>query len=92
VSITRDDIRAWLAWAIEKNATHMFVVCDMFDWEDYPVFVSSPEECLLKFEELNGPNMQKIMEVYDLSLDLEAQLSERRALHLPADGVADVPS
>ena len=33
------DIRDWLKRAPD-GATHMLVVCDMFDWSDYPVFVT----------------------------------------------------
>ena len=78
---TAEDIRAWLTYALNKNATHMLVVCDTFEWEDYPVEVYS-DQSVTDIIEANSRNMQKVMEVYNLSLDLEAQLSEPRAYNI----------
>ena len=80
----QEDIRAWIDEAKSKGATHLIVACDTFDHEDYPIPCMSAQECRDKFKSHNGPNMQKVMEVYDLSLDIEEQLNERRAMHLPA--------
>jgi hypothetical protein len=35
------------------------------------------------YRQYNGPNMQKVMEVYDLAMNKSEQLAERRAMHLP---------
>jgi len=45
----------------------LIVVCDQFDWEDYPVYVTATEDVNEKRKLYNGANMQKIMEVYVLS-------------------------
>lgn len=77
--ITKKDIRNWLKRA-EKNHTHMIVIYDAFDYDDYPIFVSKGEnvnEVYVKFTE----SMQNVMEVYDLKMDLEEQLNEQRAFH-----------
>jgi len=75
--ITREDIYDWLTGDRRKSHhTHMLVVVDTFDYGDYPVFTSSVHEAIEKY---NGNNMQQVMEVYDLSLDLEKQLNEHRA-------------
>ncbi len=79
MAATRQDIRQWLKEA-PKKATHMAVVCDTFDWEDYPVYVEKGEDArekLLRYEK--GENMQTLMEVYNLSMDLEKQMNEHRA-------------
>ena len=39
MATTKQVIRRWLKEAKAKGATHMIVVCDTFDHEDYPVFV-----------------------------------------------------
>ena len=64
-----------------EDITHMLVVCDTFDWEDYPVYVTKDEDVRKKYDEYNGPNMQKVMEVYSYSHNLEDQLNEGRAFH-----------
>jgi hypothetical protein len=77
---TVQDIRRWLARADEDDE-FMVVVCDTFDYEDYPVFCTA-SECIERVEDPGS--MQRVMEVYDLSMDLEAQLRERRAWHPPS--------
>ena len=79
---TKQDISDWLNRGKKEGATHVIVVCDDYDHEDYPVYVQpgeDPREVSKRFIGTN--NMQQIMEVYKLSDDLEAQLSEHRAFH-----------
>jgi Lar family restriction alleviation protein len=82
MAATQEDIRGWLKRA-SANTTYMLVVCDTYDWSDYPVYVVGDEDVRKKYEGFNGKNMQQVMEVYDLSMDLEKQLAEHRAMHLP---------
>jgi hypothetical protein len=81
MAASREDIRGWLERAAQKGATHVIVVCDTFDHEDYPVEVMPGEDSRRKAEGYSGKNMQRVMEVYDLRLPLEAQLAEGRAFH-----------
>ena len=49
-----------------SGATHMLIVCDTFSYEDYPVYVWANEdvnERILHYSQ----NMQRVMEVYNLS-------------------------
>jgi len=39
MSTSREQISKWFDRAKEHGATHMLVVCDTFDWEDYSVEV-----------------------------------------------------
>lgn len=71
----------WFNDGVDLGATHMIVVCDTFDWEDFPVYVMSTEDALEKFGELHEHNMQKVMEVYNLRLDRDDQMAEWRAFH-----------
>jgi len=75
---TKQDIREWLEEGQEQGATHVIVMCDTFDWSDYPVFVS-PDEKVREVEEEKRGNMQTVIEVYNLSMDLDEQLNEFRA-------------
>ena len=58
----------------------MIVMCDTYDHEDYPVFVKSGEVVADAIKRATG-SMARLMEVYAMHLDLEAQLSEHRAYH-----------
>jgi hypothetical protein len=89
LSTTQALISEWFDDAKISGATHMLVVCDTYDHVDYPVRVKSTDDGRKIFAAYNGPNMQRVMEVYDLSLDKFSQLSERRAFHLPPQEPAD---
>lgn len=78
---TKKHISEWFERGLAQGATHMIVVCDTFDHEDYPVFVKQDQSAREVAAEYDGKNMQRIMEVYDLRIDKAAQLSEHRAFH-----------
>ena len=78
-----DYIKGCLKNGEGKGYSHMLMVCDTFDYEDYPVFVSEGEDVnayISKYQDYQ--KMSKVMEVYSYALDLDAQLKERRAWHL----------
>ncbi len=61
------------------KATHVIVVCDTFDHSDYPVFVSSSEDVREKERKYKNIRLQRVMEIYNLSMSLDDQLNEYRA-------------
>jgi len=84
MAATKDDIRRWVENSKSQNYDYVIIVCDQYDWSDFPVPVMEKD-----FEEAYKANTGqhnacKIMEVYDLKLDIESQLNERRAFHYPA--------
>ena len=81
MAASQGDIRGWIARARSEGATHMIVVCDSFDHDDYPVLVKPGEDAREVASRYDGKNMQCIMEVYSMALDTEGQLQERRAFH-----------
>ncbi len=81
MAASREDIQGWLKRGQDKGATHVIVVCDTFDYDDYPVFVMPGEDARAKADEHNGKNMQKVMEVYNLGMDIGRQRAERRAFN-----------
>lgn len=85
MAATKQDIKSWLYEGLEKSAKYIIIVCDTYDWEDYPVFIGENDDFWSRYNHYDGQNMQKIMEVYDLSMDIEQQLNEHRARHLPND-------
>lgn len=78
---TQKDIKRWFDEGIRRGAKWMLVLCDTFDYEDYPVYTTTATDTLSRYN--NPGKMQRVMEVYDLSLDAEPQLCERRSLNLP---------
>ena len=81
MAASRAEIEEWFDVGKAGGATHMIVVCDTFDWEDYPVYVTEYQdvnEMVPKYQ----TNMQKVMEVYNLSMDKAEQMAEDRAFNL----------
>ena len=82
MAATYEEIKGWLDEGRKrKDITHMIVVCDTWDHEDYPVYVAKSEEVRVKYEEYCGKDMQKVMEVYSYNRPLETQLQETRSFH-----------
>lgn len=78
---TRDDIKNWLNDGKRQGASHMLVVCDTFDYEDYPVYVKPENNLAEVCNRIHNVDTERIMEVYDLSMNLDKQLAEHRAWH-----------
>jgi hypothetical protein len=70
---TVEDLKEWYAQAKKEKATYMIVVCDTFDHEDYPVYVKKGEDIHERVANYNGPNMQRIMEVYCMKKPFDKQ-------------------
>jgi hypothetical protein len=81
MTTTKPQLIAWFDRGVERQATHMIVVCDTFNYEDYPVYVSPDQDAQTEAAKYNGANMQRIMEVYNLHLDRDQQMAEYRAFH-----------
>lgn len=87
MATTKEDIGRWFARGVEDGARHMLVVCDTFDYDDYPVYTKTDAECLAKYK---APGeMQKVMEVYDLGADMAEQLNTHRVFRLPTPATHD---
>jgi hypothetical protein len=84
----RQQISDWFDEGVGKSATHMIVVCDTYDHDDYPVFATSDDDCIQKHQFYNTAPMQRVMEVYDLRQPKDRQMSERRSLNIPTPRVA----
>ncbi len=82
MAATKDKIREWVERGVKTGATHVIVVCDTWDYEDYPVYVESSQSVQEKLSYYQNASMQRVMEVYNLSMDIKAQLNEHRAWHL----------
>lgn len=73
------EIKSWFERGTQNEQnTHMIVVCDTFDYDDYPVYVSQDEDVHKVEKKCNEQSMQRVMEVYNLKKDMEEQLSMER--------------
>lgn len=77
------DIQGWFRAGVKDKRTHMIVVCDTYDHDDYPVYVGKGDDFYVIYDRYSdGQNMQRIMEVYDLSKSWFDQ-SKGRAHNVP---------
>lgn len=76
----RDLIRSWLEEGRMREATHVIVVVNKV-WDDFAVYVMPGEDSQEVAARYQDIDRQRIMEVYSLSMDVEAQLCEDRAFH-----------
>jgi hypothetical protein len=80
MTTSKNTIRNWLARGKEKGASHVVVMCDTWDWTDYPAFAMPGQDPQEEAKKADG-GMAKIMECYDLGMDIDAQMNEHRAQH-----------
>ena len=63
---TRKMVEDWTREGKEQGAKHTIIVCDCFDYEDYPVHIFPHDDLAAKIREYNDySKMSKIMEVID---------------------------
>jgi hypothetical protein len=82
MATTQKDIEGWLKEAKKEGATHVIIVCDTFDHEDYPVSVMPNEDVKEVMKQYDNKDMQRLMEVYSLRKPLKPQLQKFRAFEL----------
>lgn len=91
MTATQNDIVGWFKEGQEHGATHMIVVHNTFDHENFPVYVLPGEDVRKEAEKFgydhtnghpveNG-NCEKVEEVYSLTKPMEPQIDESRAFH-----------
>jgi hypothetical protein len=79
---SKNEICEWFERGVSDGQRYMIVVCDTFDWSDYPVYATA-ETFAEQFWKHSNVNMQMVMEVYDLSRDRTKQLIARRSFSFP---------
>ena len=82
MAANKSQIRKWIDNGIKTRATHVIIVYDRWDYEDFPVYVNKDQSVEKVIESYNGKNMNSVMEVYNLSIDIEVQLNEFRSWNL----------
>ena|ERR1035437_8641602 len=80
---TKAEISEWFDRGLVEKAKYMIVLVDTFDHDDYPAYYDSADGCLRKYH--NPGSMQRVMEVYDLTMDKEEQLNAKLVMNLPKE-------
>lgn len=91
MSTTRGQISKWFEEGKRMGATHMVVVCDTYDYSDFPIYVMPGEDARKKAFEYGdeqyglpvkvNSNMSKVVEVYSMALPIEDQLKPHRVFN-----------
>ena len=82
----KEDIRAWFEEGVADGMKYMLVVYDRMggpDDFDSPYYYQTAKEAQKAYARLSGESLYEVMEAYDLSMNIEIQLAEKRAWHLP---------
>ena len=77
MSTSLKDLAEWFEHGRASSNSHMIVVCDTFDHEDYPVYVKIWQNFWTEFNKYHNQNMQRIMEVYDYAIPWSKQSTGR---------------
>lgn len=73
---TISDISFWFDRGVIDGRRFMVIICDKFDWEDYPEYFDSEDAARSTMS--NPGTMHKFMEAYDLKADKALQMAARR--------------
>ncbi len=85
-AVGQSEIREWFQKGVDKGAKYMLIVYDRMggpDDFDSPCYYDTAEDAEEALADFGRDELSKVMEAYDLSLDMEFQLAEKRAWHLP---------
>lgn len=77
MSTSNEQLENWFNDGIENNQRWMLIICDTYEWSDYPVYFSADQkdECLKRISQAQaGDNMQRLMECYDFDISKSKQL------------------
>jgi hypothetical protein len=81
MSASKAEIRTWLE-SSPKDVSHMIVVRDTFDYEDYPIYVDKGEDVQKLVDHYDNKPSSKTVEVYNLKMDHQKQLREKHSWHI----------
>lgn len=56
----------WIQRALDEGASYIIVVCDTFDFDDYPVYVYPGQDPHKIANEYDQKSMQKVEELFSL--------------------------
>lgn len=75
MSTSLKQIAEWFEHGRQDSAMHMIIVCDTFNYDDYPVYVRSWQDFWTEYAKYDNKDMQKVMEVYSYAIPWSKQSS-----------------
>ncbi len=82
--ISKHEIEEMVKEGVNKGYSHVMIICDKFDYEYYPKYISYDEDVdkiIEHYDSENFSNLEVIEEIYNYDLDLDMQLNEKRSYH-----------
>lgn len=80
---TKNELKEWFETiGSPQQHSHMIVVTDTYDYEDYPVYVKLSENVHDVLAKIGNQSMSKITEIYSYSQSILPQLEEHRAWNI----------
>jgi len=86
IAASKEEIREWFIEGVNGKHKYMVVVYDLMEFpdnSDTAYYADSTEKVLDMVARFRKDELSEVMEVYDLMADMDAQLAEKRAWHLP---------
>lgn len=79
MAVTKNELRLWFDIGVKQGDSHMAVFMDTFDYDDYPVYINAinSEHAISAINKHDD----RLMEVYNLTMDRESQMAEHRAFN-----------
>lgn len=72
---TRETLSRWFDSGVENGDAGMIILCDTFEYSDYPVYVRDRQDFDEKLKEQEAKSMTRVMETYDLVADKDKQMA-----------------
>lgn len=70
---TEEDVANWVKSEQARKSSHVLILYDKFDGEYLPVYIAPGEDVEAAIKKYNR-GLQIVKEVYNMSMDIEAQL------------------
>jgi hypothetical protein len=84
MTASKNDILHWIDEAKERGSAYLIIGLDPFDYDNFPIYCESGDECRYKIDDLLRTG-NRYDEVYNMSMDIDDQINEYRAMNLPPE-------
>ena len=75
----KENVSSWLREAKKRGSTHLIVAYDLTKKNPFPVYVSGESNVQQKIKSFNDNHFCNAVEVYNMKMDVDAQLLQGRS-------------
>lgn len=72
--VTNAEIGSWFDKGVIQGYTHLIVVEDTYEYENFPVYAKCDEDAIKLFKRSNEISLQRVTGVYDLRVGKAKQM------------------